>query len=674
VVTPGFLAALGLAHVPLLQLAELLFLWVVSLGVAGFLLFRVIRLARALRAERGEVVATARTLEALVEASPLAIFLVDEESRVRDVWNPAAERLFGWSRAEVEGTVPSILRPTEGGAETGITRQRVRAREVVTGLRRSGVRRDGTPVELAIATAPVGTASGPQARLLVMIEDVTDRVAADERLAAQAALIENVQDPIFGMDAEFRITLWNPAAERLYGWTAAEAVGRVAPELLHTRVIGSDARSLPDYLRAGGVFEGELIHHHRDGAPIRVEARTRPLTDEEGRVRGWVESIRDVTRERALDEQLRQAQKMEAIGQLTGGIAHDFNNLLTIILANTALLRDLHGPGEDYLHDIQGAARRGGELVRKLLAFGRRERLDLVPLRLDHVAEDFLVPLRRLLPDRVRLRLAPVADLPTVRADRGAVEQILLNLVTNARDAMPEGGDVEVGFEVEQPDPGEPAGAAGCVVLTVRDGGVGMDEQTAARVFEPFFTTKPTGRGSGLGMAMVYGLVRQHGGEVELDSAPGRGTTVRVWFPATGDPPAEAPALPAASSPPGQGETILLAEDEAPLRRAAARILEGLGYRVLAASDGVEALELFDAHGAEVALVVSDVAMPRLNGPDLLDALRSRGARVPVLFATGYAAPRFLPADDGVRFLEKPWSVDELARVVREVLDGGASA
>jgi two-component system NtrC family sensor kinase len=673
VVTPGFLPSLALAHVPLVLAGNIL-PWLAVAAGAGYILLRVVRLARTLRTERVEVTATARTLQALVEASPLAIFLVDAESRVRDVWNPAAERLFGWSRAEVEGTVPLILRPTAGEAESGITRQRVRAQEVVTGLRRSGMRRDGTPVELAIATAPVGAPSGPHARLLVMIEDVTDRVAAHVRLAAQAAMIENLQDPIIGMDPEFRITLWNPAAERLYGWTSEEAVGRVAPELLNTRVIRGEVASLPDRLGAKGAFDGELIHHHRDGAPIRVEARTRTLTDDEGRVRGRVASIRDVTRERTLDEQLRQAQKMEAIGQLTGGIAHDFNNLLTIILANIALLRDLGGPGEDYLHDIQGAARRGGELVRKLLAFGRRERLDLVPLRLDRVAEEFLVPLRRLLPDRVRLRLVPAGLLPAVRADRGAIEQILLNLVTNARDAMPGGGDVEIGLEVEQPDPDVPGGAAGCVLLTVRDGGAGMDPVTAARVFEPFFTTKPTGRGSGLGMAMVYGLVQQHGGSVEVKSEPGRGTTVRVWFPATAEDPVDPPAHPAPAAPPGRGETILLAEDEAPLRRAAARILEGLGYRVLVAADGAEALEHFDAHPAEVALVISDVAMPRLNGPDLVDALRSRGVRVPVLFATGYAAPRALPADGSVRFLEKPWSVQELARAVREALDGGASA
>ncbi|HSE26875.1 MAG TPA: PAS domain S-box protein [Gemmatimonadales bacterium] len=673
-VTPALLASIVLVHVPLLQFAELLFLWIAVAVVAGLLLLRVVRLARALRTERAEVRAAAKTLEALVDASPLAIFLVDEDSRVRDVWNPAAERLFGWSRGEVEGTVPAILRPTAGEAETGITRQRVRAREVVTGLRRSGVRRDGRPIELAIATAPVGARSGARARLLVMVEDVTDRVAADARLAAQAALIENVQDPIIAVDPAFRITLWNPAAERLYGWSAAEAVGQVGPELLRIQAVMGDGGATPGAIRAAGAFEGEVIHHHRDGTPIRVEARARVLRDGEGRVTGWVASIRDVTRERALDEQLRQAQKMEAIGQLTGGIAHDFNNLLTIILANTALLRDLRGPGEDYLHDIQAAARRGSELVRKLLAFGRRERLDLVPLHLERVAEEFLGTLRRLLPENVVVRLGPAADLPPVRADRGAIEQILLNLVTNARDAMPEGGEVTIAFAAEAPDSGPPTDEAGCVILTVRDEGTGMDGAVAARVFEPFFTTKPTGRGTGLGMAMVYGLMQQHGGTVELESEPGRGTEVRLWFPATRDWPAEPPASGAPPASPGRGETILLAEDEAPLRRAAVRILEGLGYRVLAASDGSEALELLAAHQAEVALVITDVAMPRLSGPDLLDALRSRGARMPVLFATGYTAPRFLPADPGVRFLEKPWSVEELARVVREALDGAAPA
>jgi signal transduction histidine kinase len=409
---------------------------------------------------------------------------------------------------------------------------------------------------------------------------------------------------------------------------------------------------------------------HRDGRVVWTEQRITAVRDATGRITALEGIIRDITRERELDEQLRQAQKMEAIGQLTGGIAHDFNNLLAVILANTALLRDLGGPGDGYLQDIQGAALRGSELVRKLLAFGRRERLDLEPLQLDRLARDFVGSLRRLLPEGVTARVDAAPGLPSVRADRGAIEQILLNLVTNSRDAMPGGGELVIELTAELPDPGGTEDELGCVRLTVRDHGTGMDAATLARVFEPFFTTKQFGKGTGLGMAMVYGLMQQLGGGVELESEPGEGTAVHLWFTATREL-AEEPAGDSGDGVPGgRGELILLAEDEAPLRRAAVRILEGLGYRVLAAEDGIEALELHAAHAADIALVVTDVAMPRLNGPDLLDALRRRGVQVPVLFASGYAAPPYAPGGEaGLRFLEKPWTVDQLARGVRDALD-----
>jgi len=387
------------------------------------------------------------------------------------------------------------------------------------------------------------------------------------------------------------------------------------------------------------------------------------------------------TNRRALEGQLRQAQKMEAIGQLTGGIAHDFNNLLTIILSNVELVKsDVpvgEEPGPD-LAEIEAAARKGAAMVRKLLAFSRTGQLELGPVELTRLVRDLSEMLRRLLPESIDVGVTAAPDCPPVLADPGAVEQILLNLATNARDAMPHGGALNIVVEPRSLDDqfrdamGD--GRAGLYVcLTVSDTGAGMDATVQERLFEPFFTTKPPGVGTGLGMAMVYGLVRQHGGLVNVDSAPGRGTAVRVYFPAATRVVA-APARPRAAPPPGVGgsETILLVEDEAGIRRVAQRALERAGYRVLTAEDGVEALDVVRVHAKEIRLVVSDVVMPRCGGPELHEAVVRAGHSIPFLFMSGYAARDADSAeklDPDLPVLHKPWSVADLLGRVRQMLD-----
>ena len=384
---------------------------------------------------------------------------------------------------------------------------------------------------------------------------------------------------------------------------------------------------------------------------------------------------------RGLEGQLRQAQKMEAIGQLTGGIAHDFNNLLTIILSNVELVKSDLPPGEEGapdLAEIEAAARKGAAMVRKLLAFSRTGQLELGPIGLARLVGDLSEMLRRLLPESIHVRMTEAPDAPPVLADPGAVEQILLNLATNARDAMPHGGSLDIVVEPRVLDDdfrdamGD--GRAGVYAsLAVTDTGSGMDQAVVEHLFEPFFTTKPPGVGTGLGMAMVYGLVRQHGGLVEVDTAPGRGTTVRIYFPAA-TRAEEAPARPRVSPPRGVGgsETILLVEDEVGIRRVAQRALERAGYRVLAAQDGVEALDVVRAYAGQIRLVVSDVVMPRCGGPELREAVLAAGHSMPFLFMSGYAARDASAAeklDADLPVLHKPWSVADLLGRVRQMLD-----
>jgi signal transduction histidine kinase len=382
---------------------------------------------------------------------------------------------------------------------------------------------------------------------------------------------------------------------------------------------------------------------------------------------------------RSLEHQLQQAQKMEAVGQLAGGMAHDFNNLLTSILAASELAREDLPPGSpaaSELDAIDHAGKRGAELTRKLLAFGRRQRLEFRLVDLTWVVRDFSAVIRRVVRENIELR----NDLPdaavVVRADQGALEQVLLNLATNARDAMPEGGTLRIGVGRQTLDEVQ-ARAAGLsaagtyAALTVSDSGKGMDAVTLSRAFEPFYSTKPVGMATGLGLAMVYGVCRQHKGHVTVESTLGAGTTFTVLLPLVSGTPA-VPLPEEAAAAPGGGERILLVEDEEGLLTIGRRVLERHGYRVLTASDGQAALALLRAEREPIDLLVTDVVMPRMGGPQLYEAL-CRERRAPrVLFTSGYAARDIRDTgalDPDLPFLNKPWTISSLLGKVREVLD-----
>ena len=388
---------------------------------------------------------------------------------------------------------------------------------------------------------------------------------------------------------------------------------------------------------------------------------------------GGVFLTREQTRRRLLEEELRQSQKLEAVGQLAGGIAHDLNNILTVVLGNADLLAKT-GPDEEgerraLLGELRDGGRRAAEMVRKLLAFGRRESIALRPVRPKAVVDELTSFLRRILPETIDIQVLEESTVPPIRADAVALGQILVNLATNARDAMPEGGRFTVGIgrrtlhSGHRQPPELPPGDY--VVITASDTGRGMDDQVRQRIFEPFFTTKPVGQGTGLGLAMVLGLMRQHGGDVSMETAPGRGSTFTLWFPPTTEVPKRdtpAPATPISGS--GAG-TILLAEDERAVRRVAEHALELAGYVVLTAENGREALEILRARGREIDLVVTDVIMPVMGGRELYAEARAAGfTDVTFLFTSGYTSPGGADRDfhltPDMHFLRKPWTLNEL--------------
>ena len=494
-------------------------------------------------------------------------------------------------------------------------------------------------------------------------------VRASERLYRQ--MFETTTVALLIDPATARIEDANAAACAFYGWPRDELVGRPLTDFnpLPRAAINSEIQRVLAGERGHFTFQ----HRIRNGELRDVDVFS-SVVDVGGRRRLY-SVIFDRTEHRRLEEQLRQAQKMEALGQLTGGIAHDLNNVLSVVLGNAELIdqelpADRTGARAD-LGELRSAARRGASMIRKLLSFSRSTQLEIVTLDLGAAVADAADTLRRFLPAGIEVTIAVPREPLLVSADRGSIEQILMNLVTNARDAMPDGGHLRIEVRERMAGGDEPEAAGTFGSLVVRDDGIGMDEATRRRVFEPFFTTKPAPLGTGLGMTMIYGLVKQQAALIEVESAPGRGTSVTISFPNASGTSAVVNGGEETDPPPSGSETILVAEDEAPLRRAATRLLERLGYTVITASDGEEALQVFRARASEVSLVLSDIVMPRMGGRALYEALRREGYDVKFLFSSGYGGDQLqdLGADAGPMLIRKPWSLSELAVKLREVLD-----
>jgi signal transduction histidine kinase/CheY-like chemotaxis protein len=417
---------------------------------------------------------------------------------------------------------------------------------------------------------------------------------------------------------------------------------------------------------------------HRTWILVDVEPRLGP----DGQLEEVICSVHDITERRALEDQLRQAQRMEAVGRLAGGIAHDFNNLLTAIIGYNELVKGRLEPGSplaDDVAEIGSAARRAAGLTQQLLAFGRRQLLRPELLDVNEVIGGAERLLRRLLGEDIAIvsHLSPGPGL--VRVDRGQLEQVIINLAVNARDALPRGGQLEIETRTLAPDdpglpPGVASGPAGLVLLRVTDNGLGMDETTRARAFEPFFTTKDVGKGTGLGLSTVYGIVRQSGGEVWIDSSPGRGTRVTVCLPRV-EGVLPGPSAATAPSDPIRGtETILIAEDEDAIRVMLKEALHRHGYRVLEAAEPNAARRILEAATERVDLLLTDVVMPGGSGPELAAWARQRRPALPVLFMTGYADEATLRREGvtvaGAPVVSKPFDPDAIAVLIRRTLDG----
>jgi PAS domain S-box-containing protein len=595
-------------------------------------------------------------------------------------------RMTGYDADELRALTYQALTAPEDQAESEEARQALlEGAQRVYAAEKRYQRKDGTLLWVNVVTTPLCSEDGNPLYFITVIVDITDRKQATEALQLRDRAIQELSQGILIRSAkrpDCPIIYASHGFARMTGYAEEEVIGR-PPQLLQGP--GTDpatTQALLDALAAGQACSVEILHYRKDGTSFWDEVSLNPVRDDTGAVIHFVGIHNDVTERRRLEEQLRQAQKMEAVGRLAGGIAHDFNNLLTIICGCSDLLVRLPSLTDDdreLVREIYAAGERAAALTRQLLGFSRRSVLQPRVVDLNELVRESGKMLRRLIGEDIDLALALGADLRPVKVDPGQLDQVLMNLAVNARDAMPRGGRLtietaNVTITDDYAASHVQTAAGPHVMLAVTDTGVGMTPDVMAHIFEPFYTTKGVDQGTGLGLSMVLGVVQQSGGGIHVYSEPNVGTSFKIYLPVTTE--AEAGVHVASTPARARGsETVLLVEDEPSVRALASRTLEMHGYRVLQASDGKDALDVAGRHGdGAIDLVLSDVVMPNLSGPELVARLRARFPHLKVLFMSGYtdeAVVRHGLLDAQVSFVQKPYTPSDLAQRVRKVLDEG---
>jgi PAS domain S-box-containing protein len=635
----------------------------------------------------------------ILEAIPDAVIAVDREGKILHV-NTQTEAMFGYSREELIGQPIEVLVPERYHGRhqhhRGDYAEQPKIRRMGAGLNLYGRRRDGSEFPVEISLSPVETESGML--VLSAIRDISDRKKieedlrrANEELAQRtdrelwdyrtrlAAIVDSSEDAIIGKDLNGIITEWNRGAERMYGYTAEEIVGKplvtIVPADRHEEV----ARILETIRSGESVKYLESVRIAKDGKLLNVSITVSPIRDTSGKIVGASTIARNITDQRRAEDQLRQAQKMEAIGRLAGGVAHDFNNVLGIILACSELLRDRVSatPGlRQYVENIRKASDRGASLTRQLLAFSRRKPANPIVMDVNERLRETTKLLRPLMGDDVEVMLVNRGGAALIEADPGQIDQIVMNLAVNARDAMPKGGKLileisTVNFDEAFARHHPPMTPGNYVLLAVSDTGYGMDQSIISRIFEPFFTTKEIGKGTGLGLSTVYGIVQQSGGQIFVYSEPEKGTTFKVYLPSAEEKIERGPSETQPELAKAAEATILLVEDDELIRGLTRQMLEEHGYRVVEACDAVSALKLVQTNGNRFDLVLTDVVMKGMSGPELVRELNQSNLAPKVVYMSGYTGELMGEQDfenSGLTLLEKPFTRASLLNAVSDAL------
>jgi PAS domain S-box-containing protein len=620
----------------------------------------------------------------ILEAIPDAVAAVNQQGVIIQV-NSQTEGLFGYTRDKLIGQSVEMLVPERQRPKHHLHREsfhsRPKIRRMGSGLDLCGRRRDGSEFPVEISLSPVATGNG--VIVLSVIRDISDRKRIEEELRRVneeldrrktrelrdsqnrlALIVDSSQDAIIGKNLDGIITQWNRGAEQIYCYTAAEIIGRNVSVLCPPERPDEIPGILEKVRHGQRVEYFESVRMAKDGRRLNVSIWVSPIYDAEGRVVGASAIGRNITAQKKIEDQLRQSQKMEAVGRLAGGVAHDFNNLLGIVTACTELLSErVDRENLEYVDNIREAAKRGASLTRQLLSFSRRQPVQTQILDLNERLKEVSKLLKPLMGDDVEIVLPSRSTTAVVEADPGQLDQIVLNLAVNSRDAMPRGGKliIETGvYDLDEAFAREHSMTPGrYVMLAVSDNGTGMDEATRSRIFEPFFTTKESGKGSGLGLATVYGIVKQSGGHIWVYSEVSHGTTFKIYLPSAEHKlglgtEAQAEPVPVRR----EGVTILLAEDDAIMRKLTRKLLEEHGYKVLEAIDGEAALKVISQNSTRIDLILTDVVMKGMSGPELVLRLMDLHPEMKVVYMSGYTGEHVAHQglQSSIRLLEKPFT------------------
>jgi PAS domain S-box-containing protein len=634
--------------------------------------------------ERKQAETQIRKLSYAIEQSPVSVVITDTTGRI-DYVNRKFTEVTGYSREEAVGANPRVLKSGELPAETY---QQLWA-TITAGGTWAGEfhnrKKDGGLFWEWATISPILDAAGKITHYVAVKEEITERKRVAEALNTSErrfrSLIENASDLITVINGEGIIRFQSPSAERVLGYKPEEMTTRNAFELIHPDDAPRTTMALRQALHDPTVpVSVELRFRHRDGTWRLLQCMGRSIPGEatDGFI---IVNSRDITESRKLEERFRQVQKMEVVGQLAGGVAHDFNNILTVIQMQAGLLAaedELPPPQREFAREISRAAERAADLTRQLLLFSRRQALQPRDLDLNDLITNITKMLQRSLGEDIRMQFKYAPQPLFIHADASMVDQIFMNLAVNSRDAMPEGGQlsietsaVEFDENVTAHSPQARPGSFAC--LSVNDTGSGIPPEHLPRIFEPFFTTKDVGKGTGLGLATVFGIVQQHQGWINVYSEVGHGTTFRIYLPRLARPTGLKTAPPPLTSIVGGRETILVVEDEPSLRKLVHSTLTRLGYRVIEAPTGVVALEMWKQYHHGIQLLFTDMVMPDgVSGKDLAQRLLQENPKLKVIYTSGYSAEivnRKFPVREGVNFLAKPFEAHKLAQTVRNRLD-----